>query len=136
MRPSEWLTRLAYIGLYRQSKAKELWQFGIVYDEETGLLTSGIVEGQPYSTYGRLGHIDRWSLDEAIRQARVLGIALDVSKLKDDPPGTKYVFGLDIITGVWRLLHDIKESGPPSAYVNDPFVKAEVDLISLRRNGY
>lgn len=130
MRPSEWLESLEYDSIYRETKISELSDVGIEYDVESGILTSNIDYGT-YSPLGRLATVERMTPREAVVEATKLGMTF---RANDD--GFHLVFGHQIITAVWRLLHDIRDDGPPSRLLRNPVDKAKVDLDALRRYGY
>jgi len=130
MLPSEWLSTLQYDAIYRETKICEMSEVGIDYDVESGVLSCRITTGT-YSPFGRLASVQRMTPREAVMEATKLGM-----QFSGNDDGVHLVFGYQIITAVWHLLHDIRDEGPPSRLLRNPVDKAKVDLNALRRYGY
>lgn len=136
MKPSEWLRRLEPASLYAETKLAELERYGIKYDD--GQVMSAIRAGHPYSTYGRLASVALVTPTQAIQKGRMMG--LNLSKVGNDnrheDPSIRFVFGFDIATAVWMVVHDITTETPPSKLVRDPSLKADLDIEAIERYGY
>lgn len=131
MLPSEWLSSLKANSVYREARLYDLPDVGIKYDE--GMLTSLLTKGTrqcPYSTYGRIASVNLLTAEEVLRRST----SIKEWMLDED---MAYFEGHEAAAAVWRLLHPVQASGPPSSWVNESLEeKMRRDLYSLRGYGY
>ena len=136
MKPSEWLRRVEPAALYADTKLLELKPYGITYDQGSGVLTSTMQTGHPYSTFGRLASVERLKLINAVQKGRMMGLNLTMLGKRHDDPNVRLVFGYAIATAVWVVVHDITDAEPPSRLVRDPDLKAQLDIEAIEGYGY
>ena len=128
--PSEYLSGLVPVGIYKESKLYELGDaIGIGYNG-AGVLTSRRIYDKPYPSYGRNGAVDVHRTHELKKVASDTGVVWPKDYTID-----RALFGWEIIVGVWRCCGPIMSPYPPSAVIADPDIKARLDLKSLRRMG-
>jgi hypothetical protein len=129
-RPTEWLERLGPLDFYPEWKLEGLATYGIAYDG--GVLTSRIVTGYPYSTFGRLASVPVMTERELLRECYKFGLTPHFEAHGE----FLLVFGFQVVTSVWSLLRPITVEIPPSRWEDDPRDKARVDIAAIKRYGY
>ena len=125
VKPSDWLMSCKPDYLYRESRLEKLEMCDIGYAD--GMLTSHMQYDRPYITFGRMASVDLLTPREAIAQG---------ARLKRDGREEPLVWGWAISESLWRLLHPLIESGPPSLYVEDTTSKMLRNHAALVRFGY
>jgi hypothetical protein len=136
MKPSQWLRRVEPASLYSDTKLLELKRYGIKYDPESGVLTSTMHAGHPYSTFGRLASVELLKPKAAMQKARMMGLNMTMLGQRHEDPDVRMVFGYAIATAVWMVVHEITDGEPPSRLVRDPVLKAQLDIEAIEGYGY
>jgi hypothetical protein len=126
MRPSDWLwENIEPTTLYLEQALERLRVCEIGYAD--GMLTSHMMVGFPYPTFGRLAEVHFMTPREAVSLQ---------AWLKPQVSESRMVAGYEIAAAIWRLVHPILEEGPPSLWVDDLEAKYKRDLGAIRSYGY